>query len=297
MNLLLYHGPILIPTKSVLSCVTILSESYKRQVSRIKSRLDRLGSDETIYVMKCITPQITLIDLLDPNVVLHRMFDAGKFDDMFNYCKTLLEGDSSSMLALQNSALSLFHMRRYQDAIDFCNRVLEIQDSDDYALKIKVYSLEGMKRYDLALDCCTLALSSRPDDAWILNSIGLSLNELDCPREAITYYDRALAIDDRDITALVNKAASLYRLKEYEECIRYYDRAHVLDPSMTDVAIAKSRAFAKLGMDDEAFLAAQGMLMQDMEKTKQDAKKNKCTVFHQFCTDEFDQMVKRKPGD
>ena len=40
-------------------------------------------------------------------------------------------------------------------------------------------------------------------------------------------------------------------------------------------------------MPDEAFLAAQGVLNKDMEKIKSDAKENKCTVFHQFCNDEF----------
>jgi hypothetical protein len=40
-------------------------------------------------------------------------------------------------------------------------------------------------------------------------------------------------------------------------------------------------------MPDEAFLAAQGVLNKDMEKIKSDAKENKCSIFHQFCDDEF----------
>ena len=40
-------------------------------------------------------------------------------------------------------------------------------------------------------------------------------------------------------------------------------------------------------MSDEAFLAAQGVLNNDMAKIKSDAKENKCSVFHQFCDDEF----------
>ena len=34
--------------------------------------------------------------------------------------------------------------------------------------------------------------------------------------------------------------------------------------------------------DDEAFLAAQGVLLKDMKKIQEDAKENKCSVFHQF---------------
>jgi hypothetical protein len=41
-------------------------------------------------------------------------------------------------------------------------------------------------------------------------------------------------------------------------------------------------------MPDEAFLAAQGVLNKDMEKIKSDAKENKCSVFHQFCNNEFE---------
>jgi hypothetical protein len=41
-------------------------------------------------------------------------------------------------------------------------------------------------------------------------------------------------------------------------------------------------------MPDEAFLAAQGVLNKDMDKIKSDAKENKCSIFHQFCEDEFE---------
>ena len=45
-------------------------------------------------------------------------------------------------------------------------------------------------------------------------------------------------------------------------------------------------------MHDEAFLAAQGVLNKDMDKIKNDAKKNKCSVFHQFCEEEFEKSNK-----
>jgi len=34
-------------------------------------------------------------------------------------------------------------------------------------------------------------------------------------------------------------------------------------------------------------LAAQGVLNKDMKKIMDAAKENKCSVFHQFCDDEF----------
>ena len=43
-------------------------------------------------------------------------------------------------------------------------------------------------------------------------------------------------------------------------------------------------------MEDEAFLTLQGVLSQDMEKIKRDAKENKYSVFHQFCENEYEKF-------
>ena len=47
-------------------------------------------------------------------------------------------------------------------------------------------------------------------------------------------------------------------------------------------------------MEDEAFLAAQGVLSRDMEKIKREAKENKYSVFHQFCENEFEKNMTLK---
>jgi hypothetical protein len=65
--------------------------------------------------------------------------------------------------------------------------------------------------------------------------------------------------------------------------------AQKIDPMIKELGIAKSREFEKLGLGDEAFLAAQGMLNQDMEKIKLEAIENKTSVFHQFCLTEFER--------
>ena len=85
----------------------------------------------------------------------------------------------------------------------------------------------------------------------------------------------------------MNKAISLSHLKKYKDAIEYYDKAQRIDSTMKEIPAAKSQLFQKLNMNDEAFLAAQGVLNSQMEKVKQDAKENKCSVFHQFCDDEF----------
>jgi hypothetical protein len=92
----------------------------------------------------------------------------------------------------------------------------------------------------------------------------------------------------------MNKAISLDHLKKIEESIKYYDRTQISDPTIKEASIAKSKAFQKLGLEDEAFLAAQGVLLKDMKKIKNDAKHNKCTVFHQFCENEFTELSSEK---
>ncbi len=138
-------------------------------------------------------------------------------------------------------------------------------------------------------DCCNILLSKNKTDSWALNSAGLALNELNRHKEATEFFDKVLTIDDKNITALMNKANSLSFLQENQKAIELYDKAQTIDPSLKEIAIAKSREFEKLGRDDEAFLAAQGVLLKDMAKIQADAKENKCSVFHQFCQNEFEE--------
>jgi tetratricopeptide (TPR) repeat protein len=125
--------------------------------------------------------------------------------------------------------------------------------------------------------------------------MGLSLNELNRHKEALECYETSLLIDPKDITALMNKAISLSHLGNYQDAIDYYDRAQIIDSKLKELPLAKSRLFEKLGMADESFLAAQGILNKDMEKIKNDAKENRCSIFHQFCDDEFEKS--NKPSD
>ena len=74
----------------------------------------------------------------------------------------------------------------------------------------------------------------------------------------------------------------------YVDAIKCYDDAQTYDSSLKEISLAKSRLFEKLDMKDDAFLAAQGLLNKDMEKIKIAAKKNKCSIFHQFCENEFE---------
>ncbi len=58
-----------------------------------------------------------MIDLLDPTNVITRMFNSGKYDDLYNYCKDLLEKIPNDMVALQNISLSLIYLKKYEESI------------------------------------------------------------------------------------------------------------------------------------------------------------------------------------
>ena len=191
------------------------------------------------------------------------------------------------MLALQNISLSLIYLKNYEETLVYCDKVLEIKPSDTYALKNKIFALENLKKYDDVLKLCEKLLSIDPKDTWALNTMGISLNQLDRHKDAIRYYDTVLVIDPNDMTALMNKAISLSHLGNFQDAIDYYDLAQRIDSSLREIPPAKSKLFEKLNLPDDAFLAAQGVLNKDIQKIKSDAKENKCSVFHQFCNDEF----------
>jgi len=68
-----------------------------------------------------------MIDLLDPTNVITRMFNAQKYEEMYAYCKGLLEKIPNDMIALQNISLSLIYLKKYSEAIVYCDKVLEIK--------------------------------------------------------------------------------------------------------------------------------------------------------------------------
>ena len=144
-----------------------------------------------------------------------------------------------------------------------------------------------MNQYEKVIELCKKILSINSSDIWALNSMGLSLNELNQHRDALEIYDKALKIDANDVTALMNKAISQSHIGNYKDAIDNYDLVQSIDSSLKEIPLAKSRLYEKIGMKDDAFLAAQGVLNQDMEKIKIKAKENKCSVFHQFCEEEF----------
>ena len=160
------------------------------------------------------------------------------------------------------------------------NKVLTIKESDTYALKNKIYALESLNQYEQVIELCQVTCFLEiPMMFGCLNSMGLSLNELDRHQEALDFYEKSLRIDPDDVTALMNKAISLSHLKNYKDAITFYDKAQVIDPNLKEIPRAKSKLFEKLGMEDEAFLAAQGVLSRDMEKIKRRRKRKQIFCF------------------
>lgn len=236
-----------------------------------------------------------MVNLLDPSVIIESLYNSHKYDKMYEYCKSILAKSPDDMTALQNASLALIYLEQYEDAILYCNRVLHLREFDEYALKNKLFALEALHRNNDVIEICEHILDANPKDVTALSGMGLALTKIGRHAESIVYYDRALDISPDDVTALLNKGLSLTYLKQYSDALSFYDRAENVDllPSDTkkSIALARSKIFTKLKKDDEAFLAAQGVRNCDMSQIISAARRNNCSVFHQFCDNEYDNNV------
>ena len=237
----------------------------------------------------------------DPVGDLRRLFEAGRYGDASEYCEAILARDPADPTALHNAATALVRLGRHAEALEKCDAVLAADASDAHALRNRVLALEGLGRHADAAECCraliALPAGSVRDgigggrDAWAHSSLGLALARMGRDGEAVECFDRALVADPRSATALMNKALSTDRLGRAEEAAALYDRAAAADPSVApDASRARAAAYARLGRDDESFLAAQGVPDADMPRIIADASRNGCTVFHQFCQDEYERI-------
>ncbi len=230
----------------------------------------------------------------NPIDVIKKLHSEKKWDDMISFCKKMLQDDPKDLVALQNMATALLHEGKFEDALVLCQTVLDINEFDEYALKNKIFALEKLRKYDDVIICAERILSKNKDDEWAHDSKGLALNELGRHKEALDCYDRSLAINQNDTTALMNKAVTLSFLQKFEDAISLYDRAQQLEGPIREAAAAKSEAYKQLGKEDEAFLAAQGLLIHDIQKYIAEAKTKKMRVFDLFCLNEYRELEARE---
>ncbi|MGI0004003.1 MAG: tetratricopeptide repeat protein [Candidatus Nitrosotenuis sp.] len=230
----------------------------------------------------------------NPIDVIKGLYGDKKWDDIISFCQKMLQEDPKDLVALQNMATALLHAGRLEDALLQCQVVLDMNEFDEYALKNKVFALERLRKYDDVIMCADRLLSKNKDDAWAHDSKGLALNELGKHKDALECYDKSLAINQNNITAIMNKALTLSFLQKFEDAITLYDKAQRLDGVIKEAAVAKSAAYQKLGREDEAFLAAQGLLIDDIQKYIAEAKTKKMRVFDLYCLNEYQELDKKE---
>jgi tetratricopeptide (TPR) repeat protein len=206
----------------------------------------------------------------------------------------MLDEDPKDLAALQNMATALVNVGKFDEVISCCDVVLQMNETDEYALKNKIFALEKLRRYDDVISCCDLLLKKNQNDTWSLDSKGLALNELNRHDEAISNYDKSLQIAPDGTIALMNKAITLSFLQRYGEAIPFFDRVQKADRSIKEAALAKSDAYKKLGCENEAFLAAQGLLVEDIDALMVEARQKKTKVFDLFCLKEFERLEERE---
>lgn len=231
---------------------------------------------------------------LNPIDVIKKLFGEKKWDDLISFCKKMLQEDPKDLVALQNVTTAFLHAGRFEDALESCQAVLDMNESDEYALKNKIFALEKLRKYDDVIICADRLLAKNKDDAWAHDSKGLALNKLGKHIEALECYDRSLEINQDNTVAIMNKAITLSFLQKFEDAIPLYDKAQKLEGTIQGAATAKSEAYQRLGKEDEAFLAAQGLLIDDIRRYITEAKSKKMRVFDLFCLNEYNELEARE---
>ena len=220
--------------------------------------------------------------MIDPVTELKKLFDAKKFDTAIEFCQKLLEKDPNDPIALQNLSTAYYIVGAYEDSIKCCDKILGKDVNEEHAVKNKMLALEKLERHDEILKYCEILIAKNDKDVDALVTKGIALNKMGKHEDALTFYDLALELDKTDVDALMNMAVTLNYLERYQEAIPYYDTVQQIMPEFSRAAAEKSEAFKALGKEDDAFLAAQGIRLDEAELLKTDAKENKYTVQHAF---------------
>jgi len=229
----------------------------------------------------------------NPIDVIKKLYSSQQWGEIVSFCQKMLDSDPKDLAALQNMATAFLNLGKYDQVVYFCDKVLEQNEFDEYAIKNKILALEKLGKHDSVIALCNQSLFRNPHNPWMLNSKGLAYNELGKHDDAMQYYDMALQIEPANITALLNKANTLYFVGKYADAILYYDLAQQQE-KQSKMAMAKSEAYQKLGKEDEAFLAAQGLLISDITKYVAEARSKKIKIFDYYCMMEYEILEKRE---
>ncbi len=233
------------------------------------------------------------IPMIDPVTELKRLFDAKKFDEAIEFCQKLLEKDPNNPIALQNLSTLYYIVGAYEDSIKCSEKILKKDLNEEHAIKNKMLALEKLELHDEVLKCCEILLSKNGKDVDALVTKGIALNKIGKHEDALTLYDLALELDKTDVDALMNMAVTLNYLERYQDAIPYYDTVQQLMPDFSRAAVEKSEAFKALGKEDDAFLAAQGVRLDEAELLKIDAKENKYSVQHAYLLKRYKKTQER----
>ena len=115
--------------------------------------------------------------------------------------------------------------------------------------------------------------------------------------DAISAYKQVLNIDSRNVDSLLNLAITYNYLQKYTDAIDYYDKVQDLTQKFSNIPFEKSKAFKALGKTDDAFLAAQGIRLQEAENIQANAKLKNSSIQHAYELKRFYELSRLKDND
>ena len=227
----------------------------------------------------------------EPILRLKKLFDAKEFDEIITYCHELLKNNEDNLIALQNISTAYIMVGANNDAIKYCEKILDKDPTDKHALKNKVFANEKLENHNQVIVCCDKILNQNDVDALIAK--GIAYNKIGNHEKAMENYKIVLNNDGKNIDALMNMAVTLKFLKRFDDAIQYYDIIQKLYPNVKRASIEKYESFTELGEKDDAFLAAQGITIDEAKKIKKQAKDNEYTIQHAFSLRRFYELEKK----
>jgi len=228
----------------------------------------------------------------EPILRLKKLFDAKEFDEIITYCHELLKNNGDNLIALQNISTAYIMVGANNDAIKYCEKILDKDPTDKHALKNKVFANEKLENHNQVIICCDNILDKHQNDIDALVAKGIAYNKIGNHEKAMENYKIVLNNDEKNIDALMNMAVTLKFLKRFDDAIQYYDIIQKLYPNIKRASIEKYESFTELGEKDDAFLAAQGITIDEANKIKKQAKDNEYTIQHAFSLRRFYELEK-----
>jgi tetratricopeptide (TPR) repeat protein len=199
----------------------------------------------TLVIGKMAEPSETLQTAIE-------LYNRGDSNASEQLCRTFLETEPESALALHLLGLIAIRQGRTAQALELIGRSLEIDSSDAIALMNYGNVLAELGEFERALLSYESACVADPSSWLVWNAAGAALHRSGNYAEAKQSYQRGLAVAPSEPALLTNLALSHRAEGQYSEAITFFDRASECSPTYLDAVVGRASLLNALELYAEA---------------------------------------------